>query len=771
MNIKNKLMLISALLSAVPVIITALLLENVAASKADEALHHSTEGKLVAIRDAKHAQISDYFGTIQKQIRTFSDNKMIVNAMNAFKPAFNQLRPGDDATALQSSLKAYYESQFKPVFLDRNPGFALNLDKLTSMEPRSLEAQRVYLSDNKNAVGEKDKLLDSGDTTNYNTVHKKFHSHIQNYLNEFGYYDIFLVDHASGNIVYSVYKEIDFATSLVNGPYSDSGIAQAFNKVKAAEKNTTYLTEMNPYLPSFNYPAAFISSPIYDGDEMVGVLIFQMPISNINNVMTSNKKWSEVGLGMTGETYLIDAKTKSLSIRREFIENQESLFKKIRQNGVSDSVINDMKRKETTVGIDSVSSDSVKAALNGEKGFHIIENSEGDEVLSAYRPIKVGGHNWALISEITTDEAFESARNLSSSLIQTSIVIAFIIIFIAVVVGQFISRMITSPIEKLSHTINEIESNNDLTIRADVTTNDELGSMGQSFNLMLEKFEALIQQVISSSHQLSTAAEEVSSVAKESASNIDRQRMETEQVATAMNEMSATVQEVTRNATSAADATNTADVEAKTSNQVVQSTMNAINELTNEIKNASNVIKEVESDSEKIGSILDVIKGIAEQTNLLALNAAIEAARAGEQGRGFAVVADEVRTLASRTQQSTTEIEEMIVRLQTGSATAVKAMEKSQEQANISVEQSKEASHSLEVITKSVGVINEMNIQIASASEEQSATTEEMNNNINNISQVAEDNSTGAHQTNMAANQVAELSEQLNRLVQQFKIN
>ena len=246
--------------------------------------------------------------------------------------------------------------------------------------------------------------------------------------------------------------------------------------------------------------------------------------------------------------------------------------------------------------------------------------------------------------------------------------------------------------------------------------------------------------------------------------------METEQVATAMNEMSATVAEVTQNATSAADATNTADVEAKTSNEVVQSSMQAIEQLSSEIQNAATVIKDVESDSEKIGSVLDVIKGIAEQTNLLALNAAIEAARAGEQGRGFAVVADEVRSLASRTQQSTTEIEEMIVRLQTGSRTAVEVMEKSQEQANISVDQSKEASHSLHVITKSVGIINEMNTQIATASEQQSATTEEINSNINNISHLAEDNATGANQTNLAANQVAELAEQLTQLVKQFKI-
>ncbi|MGD8593954.1 MAG: methyl-accepting chemotaxis protein, partial [Gammaproteobacteria bacterium] len=232
----------------------------------------------------------------------------------------------------------------------------------------------------------------------------------------------------------------------------------------------------------------------------------------------------------------------------------------------------------------------------------------------------------------------------------------------------------------------------------------------------------------------------------------------------------ATVQEVARNATEAANAASHSDEEAQKGQAVVDRTINAIDALASEVDRAANVIHRLEQDSDQIGTVLDVIKGIAEQTNLLALNAAIEAARAGEQGRGFAVVADEVRTLASRTQQSTAEIQQMIERLQAGAQEAVSVMDDSRSRAADSVSSAQSAGQSLQSITGSVASITDMNTQIAAAADEQSAVAEEVNKNIVNINHAAERAADGAKQTSAASNALAGLAQDLQALVGQFKV-
>ena len=310
-----------------------------------------------------------------------------------------------------------------------------------------------------------------------------------------------------------------------------------------------------------------------------------------------------------------------------------------------------------------------------------------------------------------------------------------------------------------------------LTTRLVLHGKDEMQQIATDFNSMSETFEALVQQIMSATSQLAAASEEVAVISQQSAVNLNNQRAETEQVATAMNEMSATVQEVARNAGDASGAAANADNEAKAGNSIVQQASSSIDELAHEVENAASVIQQLAQDSDSIGTVLDVIKGIAEQTNLLALNAAIEAARAGEQGRGFAVVADEVRTLAGRTQESTQEIEAMIEKLQTGAKNAVAAMESGREKAAVGVEQTRQAGEALAAITRAVATINEMNTQIASAAEEQSATTEEMNKNIININQLADETAGSAAQSTTASTDLSKLAADLQGLVSQFKIN
>ncbi|MFW2372575.1 MAG: HAMP domain-containing methyl-accepting chemotaxis protein [Gammaproteobacteria bacterium] len=362
---------------------------------------------------------------------------------------------------------------------------------------------------------------------------------------------------------------------------------------------------------------------------------------------------------------------------------------------------------------------------------------------------------------------YENAEQKYNSVFWSLIgVLVFALLFSTAIAYMIISNM-SRAVHQLNSAAKKI-AEGDLTARADYQSRDELGRIARAFNQIGDTFETVINEISSAVSQLSSAANETSTITAQTTAAIQQQRSETEQIATAINEMNATVHEVANNASFAATAAKEADEGAKNGQTIVNATITSIGQLAQEVGEASEVIHSLEKESVSIGSVLDVIRDIAEQTNLLALNAAIEAARAGEQGRGFAVVADEVRTLAGRTQTSTQEIEDMINRLQAGAERAVSVMESGQNQAQDGVSKTAEAGQALEVITSSIDRINDMNSQIASSAEEQSAVAEEINRNIVSISQIAEETALGAEQTASASEDLTQLAAHLQKLVQNF---
>jgi methyl-accepting chemotaxis protein len=372
--------------------------------------------------------------------------------------------------------------------------------------------------------------------------------------------------------------------------------------------------------------------------------------------------------------------------------------------------------------------------------------------------------------EIATNESGMLLNEVSDS--ETFVSIMFVIgMIIGLLSAMLISKLVIVPIKRAVVAMNDIaEGEGDLTRRLDAQGRDEIAMLGEAFNKFAGKVHGVVSEVMNSVRQLNSAASGLSVITSETSTGVARQQSETEQVATAMNEMASTVQEVASHAEQAASAANDANQHSQEGNRVVTASINSIEELAKEIENASGVITNLEQDSENIGTVLDVIRGIAEQTNLLALNAAIEAARAGEQGRGFAVVADEVRTLASRTQQSTQEIQTMIERLQHGARDAVNVMKTSQSRTTDTVDHANEAGKALNSISSYVGDINNMNLQIASAADEQSSVAEEINQNVVRIADIAQETSGSMQQIAASSEDLARLSTRLDQLVGNFKV-
>lgn len=375
---------------------------------------------------------------------------------------------------------------------------------------------------------------------------------------------------------------------------------------------------------------------------------------------------------------------------------------------------------------------------------------------------------WVIGSGIYVDDVdtifWKSATTLAG--------IAIIVLLPVMFLSMLVARSVCTPLRTTTAALHDIaQGEGDLTQRLNTEGNDEIAKLSTEFNAFISKIQQTMIKVESACGQLNHASNELSGVTNEGSSSMAQQHEETEQVAAAVTEMSATVQEIARSAEVAAASASDAEKEAQAGMQVMQQSTTAINTLSNEVNNAAKVINQVEHDSENIGSVLDVIRGIAEQTNLLALNAAIEAARAGEQGRGFAVVADEVRTLASRTQESTQEIQTMIERLQSGSRKAVEVMNSGSNTAQSTVETADNAASSLTIIVQAINTISDMNTQIASAAEEQSAVAQAIDESIVRISTLSEKTAEGSGIVANSSNDLKTLGIEMKSLIGTFKIS
>ena len=408
---------------------------------------------------------------------------------------------------------------------------------------------------------------------------------------------------------------------------------------------------------------------------------------------------------------------------------------------------------------------NVQQLLN-KNDFNLIKaDADGKHMLiaSSYIP----SMDWYLVAQVPEAEVFALLEESSYQILISTIIIAALFIAIAIAVAGSVSR----PIAQVAELFRNIgEGEGDLRQRLPVNGEDEIAQLARGFNSFISKIQDSVIEVAQTSEQLGKSAIDVSNQAHQTLEDSHLQKDRTVMVVTAINEMGATVNEIASNAAQAAVTAREADTESLEGQQVVTRARNTINQLSNDVEQVGEVIESLATHTKSIGSILDVIRAISEQTNLLALNAAIEAARAGEAGRGFAVVADEVRNLASRTAASTNEVQSMIDKLQAEASRAVSAMEQSRNRSREGVQAVDEASNSLSGISQQIASISDMNIQVAAATEEQSTVVEDINRNVTEINDITQRTAQTAQAAAQASKALNQLANRLDTLVARFKV-
>jgi len=555
----------------------------------------------------------------------------------------------------------------------------------------------------------------------------------KSYIEKYGYYDLFLIN-PNGHIFYTVTKEADFNTNILSGIYSSSNLGSVIKEIQNS-KNYGFV-DFAPYAPSNDDPAAFIAQPLMNKKNQPAMYIaLQLPLEGIQKIMGIRE-----GMGETGESYLVgeDLKMRSNSFLDPTGHNVKASFAgSVEKNGVD--------------------TDAVKRALAKEKNTEIIIDYNNNPVLSSFDYIDFGNFKWAVLSEIDEPEAFASIRSNTYFMIILMVIVTIIVASI----GLFVAKRTASPIVEIAN-VAKLVAEGDLDIDVKQTSNDEVGKLQSAIKQMIANLNNMVKNISGVAIQQAATSEELAASTTQTSTTVTEQQAISEQLATAMQEMGATISEVAQNTTNTASAVEDVQTMVSDGSDKLENTYNSIVTMSDQIQQSEQSVQKVRTDFVQVANVLEVIKSIADQTNLLALNAAIEAARAGEQGRGFAVVADEVRQLAKRTQESTQQIDDMISNITAGANSSVEVMANSVTQANGVREHAKEATELNKVIAGEMQNINDLSTQIATAAEEQSVVVEEILQNVETLN-------SGVTETSQATDNIAESSVELARLATELE--
>ncbi|MDN3612071.1 methyl-accepting chemotaxis protein [Vibrio ostreicida] len=726
--------------------------------------------RLTTSKELVRAEVENYFSVIENQITALANNVATKEAMSDFNRSFlNYETQQPVAEGYQNKVENYYTQQFAKQYSQSNQDTADTSQMLSSLPAISFKMQYDFIASNPNPLGNKDKLASLNNGTQYDQDHQRYHDTFRSFLQTFGYYDIFLVEPKNGYIVYSVFKELDFATSLTQGPYANTGIGIAFKNALSLQKGEVSLTDFAPYLPSYNAPASFMSTPIFRQGQLHGVLIFQMPIDELNKLMTQNGLWKEHGFGESGEIYLVGSDKTLRNESRFFIEDKAGYLEALSNNGLSEA--KDIELKDTSIALQPVNTSGVQSALSGTNGFDIFEDYRGIPVLSAYGPVELAGQRWAILSEIDEAEAFAPKERLGDYIVYSGGITTLIMVCLFGLISVLIISYLLKPLAALERQFIALNSGDaNLNTSLQRSSISEFDSVAKNFNTFIEKIRIIIDSVKASTDMITYSTKKLSKITEGSYKSAEDQAQQVTDVTESMSQFNQALQEVSESSASASEYTyRCREVAVKNADQAAQAAEH-VEKMGAEVKMAADKLGELQHEVESINHILKIITGIAEQTNLLALNAAIEAARAGETGRGFAVVADEVRQLATKTQNSTVDIQNNILKLTNVTDSTVNSMQSSNVSAQEGINLVNEVSNNLKDLSVSVEELSTINATVSAATEEQKASSNGINDSVSRVKGASSNLKEASEEIDNAAMGLAQVSDSLQELVNKFRV-
>lgn len=480
LSIRSKLIIILLTVSSISILVTAYLsYRSGQANLTDRAFN-----QLTSLRASKAYQIEAYLRTIRHHVQTLSEDPSVIAAMRDFSRTYRELDTVTQQPKNAEKLAAYYQNEFLPRLAKTKQGTPV-IGSFLPETAASSYLQYHYLAANPNPVGKKDALDQASDGSAYSQVHGRLHPPFRNIIKNFGYYDMFLID-PQGTIVYTVYKETDFTSNLTTGAYNESNLAQLVAMVRRdREKGYAQITDFKPYLPSYGAPAAFIAAPIFEQSKFIGVLAVQVPVDEVNNVMTGNRNWQRDGLGESGETYLVGEDYLMRSVSRFLIETPEKYLQALKSLGTDETTINRIQQYNTSILEQKVRTEAVEAALVGQQGTRIVRDYRNIPVLSSYAPLNIKGLNWVILSEIDLAEAYAPIYEFR----QQMLILATLLMLLVTVLAMALAHLFVKPINQLIQSARRVEAG-DLDTIAQLETDDEFGELATSFNAMVQSLKA-----------------------------------------------------------------------------------------------------------------------------------------------------------------------------------------------------------------------------------------------------------------------------------------
>jgi len=474
LGVQSKVLAMVLLASLLSLLLTGL----VSYSIGSHVLSKAVTNQLVALRNSRVESIKDYFGFLSNHVLTMGEGFLVIDSLKDFRAAYPKLQNTTLSAEQQKKLVAYYTDIFIPRLkknVDGEPALATYLPNT----PADRYISYHYTANNPRAP-HLDELEDAGDGSEYSAVHRKYSKRFRRLADVFGYRDIFLVDIDSANVLFSVAKEADMGSNLKTGVYADTALAKTFEEIrKSRDPNFVYISDIEHYKASFGEPAFFVGTTVFDGDQFIGALIYQLNPEAIDRVMTDNKKWEQQGLGKTGESFLVAQDFKFRSSPRAFLENPDQYFQTLRAQGVAKEKIDWIKRANSPVLIQEVRTEGAKRALAGQTGETEDVDYRGKRVLKSYQPIRIGNFEWGLVTKIDKAEALQGVYRLRDALL----LLGAILIPLLTLMSLGLARSFIQPIQRLMRATKQIIAG-DSAVQVKVDSDDEFGELSRSFNSM-----------------------------------------------------------------------------------------------------------------------------------------------------------------------------------------------------------------------------------------------------------------------------------------------